>query len=54
MWVDKFKPHGVQEIVGNESAVKRLVDWLRPWNAPAVKRDHNAVLLSGISIFLFV
>ena len=44
LWVDKYEPRSIKEIVGNGSAVGRLVDWLKKWNSGTTPR---ACLLSG-------
>lgn len=31
-WVDRYAPQGLDDLLGNASAVKKLVDWLRDWD----------------------
>ncbi len=62
MWVDKYKPLGMEDLVGNKAATDRLQKWLMDWEsihlkktkpAPAFDAQKNtnpgarAVLLSG-------
>lgn len=60
MWTDKYKPKVPNEIIGNQSLVKQLQDWLAHWNEQFLytgKKDKakkqndsgfkKAVLLSG-------
>lgn len=35
MWVDKYKPANIKNIIGQQSEksnVKKLLNWLRNWN----------------------
>jgi hypothetical protein len=58
LWVDKYKPKDVADIIGAGDTVKKLTDWLRNWEAmhikkslkPAFSKENpgaKAVLLSG-------
>lgn len=38
LWVDKYKPKTMQEIVGSQDVVKKLHDWLLKWDAMHVKK----------------
>jgi len=31
-WVERFKPRTVEEIVGNEEAVREFISWLKSWD----------------------
>jgi replication factor C subunit 1 len=46
LWVDKYKPAVVADIVGNRAAVAQLTAWLRNWSAGAAGQKR-ALLLSG-------
>ena len=58
LWVDKYKPAHINEIIGSADIAKRLVQWLRQWDAMHIKKTvkvpfskenpgAKAVLLSG-------
>lgn len=58
MWVDKYKPAGITEIIGCQDTVKKLCDWLTKWDSVHIQgtlkipfsKDNpgaKAVLLSG-------
>lgn len=58
MWVDKYKPSSIDEIIGNTGLVKKLIDWIANWDnvhirktikIPYSKENPGAkmVLLSG-------
>jgi len=42
MWAEKYRPHTVSEVVGNEEAKAALLSWLRRW-----KPGSKAALLYG-------
>lgn len=42
LWVDKYRPRALSEIVGNQEAVQQFVDWLKKW-----KPGSPAALLYG-------
>mmetsp|Transcript_12922 Transcript_12922/g.23961 ORF Transcript_12922/g.23961 Transcript_12922/m.23961 type:complete len:823 (+) Transcript_12922:176-2644(+) len=58
LWVDKYKPQTVQDLVGNKSNVDGLIQWLQTWEAihlhktrkPTITKNNmqgRATLLSG-------
>jgi len=49
LWVDKYKPKSVNEIIGNKTNIDKIRDWLRDWKSGAIfKKDSpKALLLSG-------
>ena len=60
LWAEKYRPENVQHLVGNNEHVRRLLQWLKSWEAEAARlaRDgekpskgqetfHKAALLSG-------
>lgn len=58
LWVDKYKPSNVKEIIGCSDTVKKLCDWLQKWDSihlhhgpkPMHQKENpaaKAVLLSG-------
>ncbi|KAJ3298144.1 hypothetical protein HK104_011137 [Borealophlyctis nickersoniae] len=57
LWVDKYKPSSYDEVIGNNTLVKKLAQWLRNWDTnreagfPKNSKDDTtsfrAVLLSG-------
>lgn len=58
LWVDKYKPASVDDIIGCSDTVKKLCDWLQKWDSihlhhgpkPAFQKENpgaKAVLLSG-------
>lgn len=58
MWVDKYKPGGNAQLIGNQSEFKNLMNWLQNWEAYHLKKTKKvpfskenpgakAVLLSG-------
>ncbi|XP_076902489.1 replication factor C subunit 1-like [Bidens hawaiensis] len=59
-WTDKYKPKALTDIIGNQSLVKQLHDWLKNWDnnflngaskgkgkKPADSGAKKAILLSG-------
>ena len=49
LWAEKYRPQRVEDLVGNNDHVKRLVQWASTWeaNARGGKEFRKAVLLSG-------
>jgi len=49
LWVDKYKPKNVNEIIGHKTNIDRIRAWLRDWKSGAIfKKDSpKALLLSG-------
>ena len=58
LWVDKYKPSSLNDVIGSSDTVKKLTDWLRRWNdmhvtktfkPPFMKENPGAkaALLSG-------
>jgi len=49
LWVDKYKPKDVSEIIGHKTNLDRIRSWLRDWKSGAIfKKDSpKALLLSG-------
>jgi replication factor C subunit 1 len=58
LWVDKYKPTKIDDIIGSADVAKRLVLWLRQWDAAHNKKTikipfskenpgAKAALLSG-------
>lgn len=55
LWVDKYKPKNVKDIVGSAETVKKLSDWLASWNSLNLNSSKGkgsgvtfkAALLSG-------
>lgn len=58
MWVDKYKPQRISDIIGSSDTIKKLMDWLRQWKAVHIDKSYKpsftkenpgakAALLSG-------
>jgi len=49
LWVDKYKPKDVSEIIGHKTNLDRIRSWLKDWKSGAIfKKDSpKALLLSG-------
>jgi len=49
LWVDKYKPKNVNEIIGHKTNIDRIRSWLKDWKSGAIfKKDSpKALLLSG-------
>jgi len=49
LWVDKYKPKSVNEIIGHKTNIDRIRAWLKDWKSGAIfKKDSpKAILLSG-------
>ena len=58
MWVDKYKPKHVSEVLGGSEVVNKLTDWLKKWDQVFLKKtlkvpfvqsgpSCRAVLMSG-------
>jgi len=49
LWVDKYKPKNVNEIIGHKTNIDRIRAWLRDWKSGVIfKKDSpKALLLSG-------
>lgn len=43
MWVEKYRPQSIEEVVGNTSQREKLVGWLRTWH----DNDTPAVIIDG-------
>ena len=43
LWVDKYKPLIINDIIGNKLIVKNIVKWLKTWK----NNSKKALLLSG-------
>ncbi|GMM57400.1 hypothetical protein DAKH74_040160 [Maudiozyma humilis] len=40
LWVERWRPHGFLDLVGNEKANRRVLKWLRDW-APLVHKERR-------------
>ncbi|ORX47885.1 DNA replication factor C, large subunit [Piromyces finnis] len=49
LWVDKYKPKDVSEIIGHKTNIDKIRSWLKDWKSGAIfKKDSpKALLLSG-------
>ena len=58
LWVDKYRPEAVDDIIGSGDIIRKLRDWLRDWDTVHIKKalkpnftkenpGAKAVLLSG-------
>lgn len=43
LWINKWKPHNLAEIVGNKSSIAKMEEWLVKFN----QHNNNAIILSG-------
>jgi len=40
-WTQKYRPKTLSQVVGNERAVKRILDWLKGWNSSTPERGKS-------------
>ncbi len=45
-WVVKYKPQKINDLVGNEVAISKIVDWLQKW-PKSILRNQRALILFG-------
>ena len=45
LWVDKYKPRKIKEIIGHMSQMNDIIKWLQEWTLE--KKDDRAVLVTG-------
>jgi len=43
LWINKWKPHNLAEIVGNKQSITKMEEWLVKFN----QHNNNAIILSG-------
>ena len=43
LWINKWKPHNLAEIVGNKQSIAKMEEWLVKFN----QHNNNAIILSG-------
>jgi len=43
LWVDKYKPRKLSDLIGNKSNIEKMVNFLKRWP----KVEHNSCLISG-------
>ncbi len=43
LWINKWKPHNLAEIVGNKQSIVKMEEWLVKFN----QHNNNAIILSG-------
>lgn len=39
LWVDKFKPQRINQLIGNNSAINSLRNWLETWHDVHIKKS---------------
>ena len=44
LWINKWKPETINEVVGNKQAIKQLDDWLKNYD----NKSKNSIIISGI------
>ncbi|MDA9766721.1 hypothetical protein N9D08_01735, partial [bacterium] len=48
LWVNKYQPKKLTEVVGNAAKISRLKDWLNNWHSQLQRRNSKAaILISG-------
>ncbi len=47
LWVNKYQPKELTEVVGNAAKISRLKDWLNNWHSQLQRRNSKAILISG-------
>ncbi len=45
LWVEKYRPKRVAEVVGNKDSIKQFLSWMRSWEMG--KPQKKAALLYG-------
>ncbi len=45
MWVEKYRPQSIKDVLGNPGPIKAVMDWIETWKAGAPKK--RALLLHG-------
>ena len=45
-WVEKYRPQGIKDLVGNSNAITKVNDWLSKW-PKSVHRNKRAIMLFG-------
>jgi replication factor C subunit 1 len=43
LWINKWKPNNISEIVGNKQAISKIDEWLSKFD----KHNNNAIIISG-------
>ena len=44
LWINKWKPKDISEVIGNKTVIKYIDDWLSNFD----KSNHNTVIITGI------
>eukprot|EP00923_Selenidium_pygospionis_P023534 GHVN01040999.1.p1 GENE.GHVN01040999.1~~GHVN01040999.1.p1 ORF type:complete len:934 (+),score=189.95 GHVN01040999.1:29-2830(+) len=47
LWTEKYRPSGMDEIVGNHEQVKKLMNWLKDWKNVILKGEKKPVAFRG-------
>jgi replication factor C subunit 1 len=43
LWINKWRPYNINDVVGNKAAITKLDDWLSKFD----KHNNNAIIISG-------
>ncbi|NBO17588.1 MAG: hypothetical protein EBV07_01735, partial [Proteobacteria bacterium] len=44
LWVNKYRPNSLQQIIGHKNQIKKIKDWLQSLKQ---KAKNNAIIISG-------
>lgn len=46
MWVDKYKPHTLDDVAGGTEMIKKLLDWLNKWDDMHIKKTAKVCMVA--------
>ena len=51
LWINKYKPKKISDVVGNSNEVYKIIYWLKKWykknNEGNKLNNHNSIIVSG-------
>ncbi len=50
LWVDKYKPSKLDDIVGGNETLKKMIDWVQKWEGVHIKKTIKVSKMCSIYV----
>jgi replication factor C subunit 1 len=50
LWVDKYKPKRLEDVIGAAESIRKILDWLKKWPEVHIRKTVKVVILSSLSL----